>query len=258
MRVSYLQKRVIAIVPAAGLGKRFKSSTNKIYQNLAGKPIIIWALKALEDTKAVTEIIPVLKKKEVEYGAKLISEYGISKVKRIAVGGKERQDSVFNGLKYIDDKNCLVLIHDGARPLIEKKLVKKAIKELANNTSTFISYKEGLKKYKKEKRNYDGVILGIPLKDTIKEIDDGIITKTLKRDSIWLVQTPQVFHYSSIFSAYDKAMNEGFYSTDDSALVERYGGRVKIIMGSYRNIKITTQEDLIVAEIFLNKYKDQS
>ncbi len=253
MKVSDLQKRVIAIVPAAGLGKRFKSNTNKIYQNLAGKPIIIWTLKALEDTKAITEIIPVLKKKEIEYGAKLIREYGISKVKRIAVGGKERQDSVFNGLKYIDDKNCLVLIHDGARPLIEKKLIEKAIRELVDNTSSSC---KGLKKDKKEKRNYDGVILGVPLKDTIKEIDNDIITKTLKRDSIWTIQTPQVFHYSSIFSAYDKAMNEGFYSTDDAALVERYGGRVKVIMGSYRNIKITTQEDLIVAEIFLNK--DQS
>jgi 2-C-methyl-D-erythritol 4-phosphate cytidylyltransferase len=99
-----------------------------------------------------------------------------------------------------------------------------------------------------------GVILGVPLKDTIKEARDGMIKKTLKRGSLWSVQTPQVFPYKSILTAYDQAMKEGFYSTDDSALVERFGGKVRIIMGSYSNIKVTTPEDLKIAEFFLEDH----
>ncbi len=261
MKIPCFKKKVVAIVPAAGLGRRFKSGTSKIYQELAGKPVFIRVLKTLEDTDMIAEIIPVLRKKDTEYGATLIREYGISKVKKIATGGKERQDSVFKGLNFIDDKDCLVLIHDGARPLVEKGLIRKAIKELLSATApSCVKWRKyGLKRDESEDRSYDGVVVGVPVKDTIKEIDDGLIIKTLRRNSIWTVQTPQVFYYSSIFSAYEKAMKEGFYSTDDSALVERYGGRVKVIMGSYKNIKITTTEDLIFAEIFLNKdVKDQS
>ncbi len=159
----------------------------------------------------------------------------------------EKRDRILflRDLIFIDDKDCLVLIHDGARPLVEKGLIRKAIKELLAATEPCIKWRKyGLKRNEPEGRKYDGVVVGVPVKDTIKEIDDGLIIKTLRRNSIWIVQTPQVFYYSSIFSAYDKAMKEGFYSTDDSALVERYGGRVKVIMGSYKNIKITTTEDL--------------
>jgi 2-C-methyl-D-erythritol 4-phosphate cytidylyltransferase len=249
------RSKTIGIVPAAGHGKRFEPRTNKAFQKLGGKPLVIWSLEALEAVTAIVEIIPVLKAEDVEYAEKIFRDYGISKVRKIGIGGQERQDSVYNGLKFIEDKDCLVLIHDGARPLIEKCLIEKAIKELViPPLPPFIKRGEGgLKRSGGEVRSYDGVILGVPLKDTIKELENGIITKTLKRNSLWAIQTPQVFPYVTIFSAYEKARKEGFYSTDDAALVERYGGKIKVIMGSYRNIKITTPEDMDLAEFLVSK-----
>jgi 2-C-methyl-D-erythritol 4-phosphate cytidylyltransferase len=232
--------KVIAIVPSAGLGRRFGSDTNKPFQILGGKPLVVWALEALESVDAIEEIIPVLRKEVAERGIEVFRSYNISKIKRVAVGGKERQDSVYNGLKLIGDKNCIVLIHDGVRPLIEKDLIEKVIKEFLNGS------KEGLK-------SFDGIVLGVPVKDTIKEAGNGIIRRTIKRDSLWAIQTPQVFPYTKILAAYKKSIKEGFYSTDDAALIERYGGKIKVIMGSYSNIKITTPDDLIFAEYLISK-----
>jgi len=234
------QEKVVAIVPAAGLGKRFGPGTNKPFQSLSGKPIIVWSLEILEAVVDIAEIIPVLKNEDMEQGAKVFEENSLSKIKKIAPGGRERQDSVYNGLKLIEDKNCLVLIHDGVRPLIERDLIERTIKELKDS---------------------DGVVTGVPLKDTIKEVQSSefgvqneiIIKKTLNRNVLWAIQTPQVFPYNRLFTAYEKAMKEGFYSTDDAALVERYGGRIKVVMGSYKNIKITTPEDLAIAEFLLSR-----
>jgi 2-C-methyl-D-erythritol 4-phosphate cytidylyltransferase len=237
---------VVAIVPAAGLGKRFGPGKNKPFQTLCGKPIIVWPLETMESVPAIDEIIPVLKAEDMELGQRIFEEYNLSKIKRIAAGGRERQDSVYNGLKLIEDENCAVLIHDGVRPLIESELIENAIGTLITASSPPLEKggKEGFSRL-------DGVVLGVPLKDTIKEADDGIVKKTLRRESLWAVQTPQVFLYKRILAAYDRAINDGFYSTDDSALMEHYGGKVKIVPGSYRNIKITTPEDILIAEAFL-------
>ena len=235
-----MSHKVIAIVPSAGLGRRFGSDANKPFQILGGKPLVVWALEALESVDAIEEIIPVLRKEDVERGIEVFRSYNISKTKRVAAGGKERQDSVYNGLKLIGDKNCIVLIHDGVRPLIEKDLIEKVIKELLKGG------KGGLK-------SFDGVVLGVPVKDTIKEAESGIIKSTIRRDSLWAIQTPQVFPYKKISAAYKKSIKEGFYSTDDAALMERYGGKIKVIMGSYSNIKITTPDDLIFAEYLISK-----
>lgn len=243
-----MKNKVIAIVPAAGLGKRFGQGSNKPFRTLKGKPLLVWSLEIFEAIDEIVEIIPVLKEEDREKGLKIFKKYNLSKIKRIASGGKERQDSVYNGLKLIKDKNCIVLIHDGARPLIEKHLIQEAIKELSIPSAPFF-----IKGSDKGLNNCDGVVLGVPLKDTIKEAEAEIIKKTLRRDSLWAIQTPQVFPYNSILRAYEKAMKENYYSTDDAALVERYGGKVKIIMGSYKNIKITTPEDLSIAEFLLNK-----
>jgi len=264
--------KVIAIVPAAGLGKRFGPGTNKPFQSLSGKPIIVWPLEILDAVVEVAEIIPVLKMEDMEYGLKIFEKYGISKIKRIAPGGKERQDSVYNGLKLIEDKNCLVLIHDGVRPLIERDLIEKMIKELltpsfkspsapARRTAGGPLFQRGERGDSKGFKGFDGVTLGIPLKDTIKEVQSSefrvqseiIIKKTLNRNVLWAIQTPQVFPYKNILTAYERAMKEGFYSTDDAALIERYGGKIKVVMGSYKNIKITTPEDLAIAEFFLTR-----
>ena len=244
-----MKYNIIAIVPSAGRGIRFDPNTNKPFQNLRGKPIVVWSLHTLESVKEIGEIIPVLKKEDIEKGKEVFKKYKLSKIKTIAPGGKERQDSVYNGLKLIGDKDCIVLIHDGVRPLVEKELIEKAIKEsiISPCLPLVKGGKGGLK-------GFDGVILGVPVKDTIKESEGEIIKKTLRRDLLWAIQTPQVFPYRVIMSAYEKAMKKGFYATDDAALVERYGGKVKIIMGSYRNIKITTPEDLAIAEYLLSRF----
>lgn len=236
-------KKVIAIVPAAGLGKRFGQDNNKTFQALLDKPIVIWALEALECVDDIEEIIPVFKKDDMAQGLALIERFRISKVKRVAPGGKERQDSVFNGLNLVGKKANVVLIHDGVRPLIEKSVIEESIKQL---------------------KDCDGVIVGVPPKDTIKEArgqvsgircqgKDIVVKKTLNRNVLRAIQTPQVFKYSALMQAYKKAMAEKFYSTDDSAIVEKYGGKVKIIMGSYTNIKVTTPEDIAIAEMLLKK-----
>ncbi|MDA8434011.1 MAG: 2-C-methyl-D-erythritol 4-phosphate cytidylyltransferase [Nitrospiraceae bacterium] len=226
-----MKGKVTAIVPAAGLGKRFGEKANKPFVRLSGKPLLVWALEVLEAMPEVGEIIPVLKDGDMEAGVEILDAAGITKARRIAPGGRERQDSVFHGLKLVDDRSGIVLVHDGVRPLIEASVISGAIRQL---------------------KDCDGVVVGVPVKDTIKEVAGGEILKTLSRDALWAVQTPQVFRCDLLFRAYEKAMKDGFYSTDDSALVERYGGRIRMAAGSYRNIKITTPEDLQVADMFLS------
>ena len=230
-------ERVVAIVAAAGMGKRFGSDANKPFFPLNGKPLILWSLETLASVAEITEIIPVLKVEDMTQGMMVFDTFGISKIRQITPGGKERQDSVYNGLKRITDKNCIVLIHDGARPLIDKTLVEEVIKEVSE--------------IMRNREKCDGVIPGIPLKDTVKESAGGVVKKTLKRETLWAIQTPQGFPYRKIRAAYDNAMKDSFYTTDDAALIERYGRTVKIIPGSYKNIKITTPEDIVIAEALL-------
>ncbi|MBS1234645.1 MAG: ispD, partial [Nitrospirae bacterium] len=145
-------------------------------------------------------------------------------------GGRERQDSVFHGLNLIRHRKSVVLVHDAVRPLIEPSLIQSALQQL---------------------NGCDGVVVGVPLKDTVKEVRDGIVRNTPKRDLLWAAQTPQIFPYQVLYDAYEKAMADSFYTTDDSALVEMNGGVIKMVQGSYANIKVTTPEDLLIAEVFL-------
>jgi 2-C-methyl-D-erythritol 4-phosphate cytidylyltransferase len=232
-----MKEKVVAIVPAAGIGRRFGDKRNKPFENLNSKPLIIWALEILDSMAEISEIIPVLRETDLELGVDLFEQYNISKIKRIAPGGRERQDSIFHGLSLIKNKRCKVMIHDGVRPLIEADIVKDVIGEL---------------------NDYDGVVSGVPVKDTIKEVKAGTVEKTLARNKLWSIQTPQLFTYKSIYNAYTKAMREGYYATDDSALVERNGGRVKIVMGSYTNVKVTTPDDLVIAGILLKMRSNQT
>lgn len=251
------KKKVIAIIPAAGLGKRFGHGGNKPFQPVMDKPLIVWALEVFESIDDIVEVIPVFKKADMEQGCALLERFKLSKVKRIAPGGKERQDSVYNGLNLIGNKANAVLIHDGVRPLVERDLIKRAIQELLapqQHPPTTPLLRGGEGGVKGSERGFDGVVVGVPLKDTIKEVSsENFVQKTLDRKSLWAIQTPQVFKYAPLINAYKKAMDEGVYSTDDSAIVERYGGKVKVIMGSYTNIKITTPEDMDIAELFLRK-----
>jgi 2-C-methyl-D-erythritol 4-phosphate cytidylyltransferase len=232
-----VKHNAVAVVPAAGLSRRFGEGRNKPFETLGGKPVIIWALEVFERMAGITEIIPVLKEADIHSAMELFSQYGLTKIRTVAPGGKERQDSVFNGLHFIRDKNSVVLIHDGVRPFPESRTIRRAVRALAD---------------------CDGVVIGVPLKDTIKEIEGDIIRQTLKRETLIAVQTPQVFFYQPLFEAYDKAMHESFYATDDAALVERNGGRIKMIKGDYTNIKVTTPEDLAVAEVFLKLRREEA
>ncbi|MCL4477387.1 MAG: 2-C-methyl-D-erythritol 4-phosphate cytidylyltransferase [Nitrospirae bacterium] len=227
-----MKESIVAIVPAAGLGTRFSPGANKPFHALLGKPLIVWSLELLETLHEIKEIIPVLKESDLEMGVEVFERYNLSKVKRIAPGGKERQDSVYNGLKLVKGRADMVLIHDGARPLVDSAMVKTALNALSG---------------------FDGVIAGVPVKDTIKEVQDSLVKRTLKRETLWAIQTPQLFLYDSLMKAYDAAMEENFYSTDDAALLERNGGKVRVIMGSYSNIKVTTPEDIPVAEQLLRE-----
>lgn len=228
---------VTAIVPAAGLGKRFGPGRDKPFQALAGKPVIVWSLETLQGIAEISEIIPVLKAEDTDRGKEIFERYGITKVHRVALGGKERQDSVYHGLRLIADSPRFVLIHDAARPLADTELVQSLIREMVRNED-----------------GTAGVIPGLPVSDTIKEADKGIVRKTLKRDDLWAVQTPQIFPYRVITRAYERAREEHWHGTDDAALVEKNGGRIKIIAGAYRNIKITIPEDLVIAEALLRKH----
>ena len=232
--------KIAAIVPAAGLGRRFGAGENKPLYEFMGKPLVVWALQALQAVDEIGEIIPVVKEEDLKTAADLVERYKIVKVRHIVPGGRERQDSVYNGLRALDKETSIVVIHDGARPLADGLLIKKSISELDG---------------------FDGVVAGVPVKDTIKEVqgegqwamgngrEDGLIVqKTLNRNVLWAVQTPQTFHYAKIREAHGKAHAEGFYATDDAALIEHYGGRVRIIQGSYLNLKITTLEDVNIAE----------
>ncbi|NTU41588.1 MAG: 2-C-methyl-D-erythritol 4-phosphate cytidylyltransferase [Nitrospirales bacterium] len=241
---------VAAIVPAAGIGKRFGADRNKTLFPLLGKPLIAWTLEALQSCPEVTEILLVLKAEDRETGAQLLEEYGISKARKIVTGGAERQDSVLNGIRAAEGAS-VVLIHDGARPMVDHAIIRRALEALDNA---------------------DGAVVGVPVKDTIKigrsqksedrsqstehgkqtTEEEIFIDGTPDRSALWAIQTPQVFHAAKIRDAYEKAAAEGFYATDDAALMERYGGLVKIVMGSYRNIKVTTPEDAIMAEAFLS------
>lgn len=227
--------KVIAVVPGAGAGRRLGPGTNKPFQTLIDRPLIVWTLQRLQASEEISEIIPVLRGADIAEGMRLFSAYRLSKVMRVAEGGAERQDSVYSGLKLIKNASSIVFIHDGARPLLPGSLIRDAI--------------SGLK-------GFDGAVAGLPLKDTVKKTDKGgVVRETLNRHALRAVQTPQVFRFRTIMEAYERAMREGFYSTDDSALVEKLGGRVRVVEGSYMNIKITTPEDLHAAEMFIKKGK---
>lgn len=223
--------KTVAIVPAAGVGRRFGHKRNKAFAELLGKPVVAWVIEALMDSELIDEIIPVFSNADMEQGMEMVKGY--RKVTKVVPGGLKRQDSVNNALGMIEDPACMVLIHDAARPLLEESLIRRTIEALAG---------------------YDGVVAAVPPKDTIKVADAAdVICDTLRRDELWAVQTPQVFLFTTLHSAYESASAERFYSTDDSALVERRGGRVRVVMGAYENLKITTPEDLLIAEALMGR-----
>ncbi|MCX5706265.1 MAG: 2-C-methyl-D-erythritol 4-phosphate cytidylyltransferase [Candidatus Omnitrophica bacterium] len=224
------------ILLAAGSGKRLKTKVSKVVFKLNSRPLVYYSLCTLSRCPEVNEITVVANAQNIKSIASVIRKYQIKKVSGIVLGGKRRQDSVANGLKAIDPKTRLVLIHDGARPFIEKEIISSVIKEA-------------------EKRG--AAIVGVPVKATIKEARSKITVKrTLDRSKLWEIQTPQVFKKGLILKAYKKFNR--IPATDDAGLVEKLGVRVGIVLGSYNNIKITTPEDLLLARGILKGWKAAS
>lgn len=225
--------KTAAIVLAAGQGKRMNSSIQKQFMMLKGHPLLYYSLKAFEES-SVDEVILVTGPSEIDYCKKeIIKKYGFSKVRSVTAGGRERYDSVYNGLCASD---CgYVLIHDGARPLVTADIIERTISAV---------------------KEYDACTVGMPVKDTIKISDDNdMVVRTPPRKNIWQIQTPQAFKYELIRSAHEKLRSgqiENISVTDDSMLVEELMNHaVKLVEGSYSNIKVTTPEDIMIAEALL-------
>lgn len=239
--------KLIAIVLAAGAGKRMNSKVAKQYMELQEKPVLTYALQAFSVSESVSEIVLVVGAGEEEFVRKeIVEKYGFSKVAIITEGGSERYFSVWNGLKAAKAQRLLtektyIAIHDGARPLVTEQIIR----------DTYLAAKE-----------YKACVAAVPVKDTIKIGDEqGFAVSTPKRDLVWTVQTPQVFEGELIYEAYQKLVEQlseltaqGVVITDDAMVVEHMTGeRVKLVKSSYENIKITTPEDLILAQGFLDK-----
>jgi len=224
--------KITAIIPAAGTGSRYSNKKNKLLENLKGIPVIIHTLRVISSVDEITEIIICTSMDLQDQIHNLIREYNIPKTKKIILGGQTRQQSVFNGLREIKNTGefNLVLIHDGARPLVSQEIIRESI-------STAL--KKG------------AAIAAVPAKDTIKKInpDTGEVIETVDRQSLWNVQTPQVFRLNDIFGVHQAFKGDNM--TDDSALMEKAGYKVYVCMGSYKNLKITTEEDLKIAEGFI-------
>ncbi len=236
-----MKKKIVVIVPAAGLGKRFDSSERKTFVTLGGIPLLAHTLKRLNREPLITDIIPVLRGQDTKTGLEIAEQHKLDKVRWIAAGGTERQDSIYNGLMLLEkmdrgiSSDTLILVHDGARPVIPKGTIHRLISEV---------------------QGIDGAAPGVPAKETLKSVDlNGIITSTVDRENIRAIQTPQIFPFSVLKKAYEKAFADGFYGTDDAMLVERIGGKIKIIPGSPLNIKVTTPEDLHLVEYILANQK---
>ena len=218
---------ISAIVLAGGRGKRMNYHKSKQFIEIKGKPVLVYTLEKFIYNKSIDEVILVLPEDEVDYCKKEVLQRYSLKVDRIVIGGKERQDSVFNALEAME-KADIVFIHDGARPFINEKIIEEGIK-YANI--------------------YGAAAPGVTPKDTIKvKNEDNISVDTPDRNTLVAVQTPQCFKYDEIYQCHRKIKEENAIVTDDTSVVERYGHKVYLYEGDYTNIKITTPEDLILAE----------
>lgn len=225
------------ILLAAGQGKRMRASRNKILLHLMGKPVITYSLQTFLKDPACKHIILVTQKDEQQ----LLTETVNKVVKKnkcpitIVSGGAERQYSVYNGLKALHDLKNIVMVHDGARPFVALSQLKQLHRKVTETR---------------------GAILGVPVKDTIKRVVDGVVEETVPRETLWQIQTPQAFYGEDLFSAHQQAQAEEYLGTDEASLIERYKEfTVSMVLGSYENIKLTTPEDMLIGEAIVKQKK---
>jgi 2-C-methyl-D-erythritol 4-phosphate cytidylyltransferase / 2-C-methyl-D-erythritol 2,4-cyclodiphosphate synthase len=229
--------KTVAIIPAGGLGKRLGADIAKQYLFLNDLPVLVHTLRVFQGNDAISGITLVVPQGDVESVRLLAGKHGLTKISAIVTGGQERQDSVRNGLRSIANGCDIVVVHDAVRPLVTEVMISQVIAAAADGGAAS---------------------MGVRAKDTIKETTDGdIVTATLPRSNLWQTQTPQAFQYDLLCRAYEAAERDHYYGTDDASLVERTGAKVQMIAGSYKNIKITTPEDLMMAEVFLKAKMNQ-
>ena len=225
--------RIFALIPAAGMGKRMGAGSNKQYLLLDGMPILAHTVRRFQEAPFIEAIYLVIPEQEIPFcQSEVVDRYGFSKVRAIVAGGAERQHSVRNGLDAMTgiEQDDLVLIHDGVRPFVSQEVLRRAATAA---------------------EEFGAAVVAVPVKETVKVVRDGVITETPPREQLWLAQTPQAFRYGPIRSAHEQAAAQGFLGTDDASLIERQGGQVRVVTGDYCNIKITTPEDMVLAEAFL-------
>ncbi|OJG27680.1 2-C-methyl-D-erythritol 4-phosphate cytidylyltransferase [Enterococcus caccae] len=221
----------------AGQGKRMGASRNKILLHLIGKPVISYSLNTFFNDPACKHIILVTQEDEQDLLAAVVKKENKKKCPvTIVSGGSERQFSVFNGLKTLLDPKNIVMVHDGARPFVslgQLKLLHRKVQETR------------------------AAILGVPVKDTIKRVVDGIVEETVPRETLWQVQTPQAFYGEDLLAAHARAQQEGYLGTDDASLIEKYSQfPVSMVLGSYENIKLTTPEDMLIGEAIVKRRRN--
>ena len=226
-------KDYTVVIPAAGQGKRMNRNINKQFISIGDCPILVWTLKRFEAHASCQAIVVVVHPDDEKRTRDLVGQYGFQKVTHIVHGGKERQDSIYNGLQYVGSTQY-VMVHDGARPFVCMRILDDLCASL---------------------ERYKGVIPAVKVKDTIKFVsEEGVVVGTLPREQLVAAQTPQAFQTDLLLKAYQFAMENKFLGTDDASLVEYFGEEVIYVDGDYDNIKITTEEDLKIAEKILGKY----
>jgi 2-C-methyl-D-erythritol 4-phosphate cytidylyltransferase len=225
---------VSAVIVAAGKGTRMNIDKNKMYVEVYDKPILARTVQVFQDSGFIDEIILVVNSQElVMCKQNIVDYYDLDKVKTLVCGGSERQYSVYNGIREVNKDCDILLIHDGARPFVSEENIMDSIDAAVE---------------------FGAATIAVPVKDTIKVADTECFAReTLDRSTLWSIQTPQAFKYNLIADAHMKAFEEGFLGTDDAVLVERLGYKMKLVMGSYNNIKITTKEDLAIARSIIEE-----
>ena len=222
--------KVGAIIPAAGRGKRIGASVPKQFLEIQGRPLLHHTLMVFASCKLIDYVVLVMPRADVdEMGEDWLNKYEI--VRKVVVGGEQRQDSVYNGFSSLEEGTDIVVVHDGVRPFTTPQMIIATVEAA---------------------QQHGAAITAIPVSDTVKQAVDGFVKQTVSRDGLWRVQTPQAFQCGSLQQAFKKAKKDSYYGTDEGSLVEYLGERVKIVPGSELNIKITRKEDLVLGESLLS------
>ncbi|MBM3264301.1 MAG: 2-C-methyl-D-erythritol 4-phosphate cytidylyltransferase [candidate division Zixibacteria bacterium] len=224
---------VVAIIPSAGRGLRMGSEIEKPYIRIHDKPILAHTLAVFETCTEVEGIWVVVEPERVEeYRRHIVDVFGFTRVMAVIGGGATRQESVFRGVLALYPEPDIVVVHDGARPLVRAEIIRESIRRC---------------------RLTGAALAAVPVKDTVKIVRSGVVESTPERAVVFLAQTPQTFAYALLKKAHERAVEDGYTGTDDTSLVERLGYPVSVVPGDYENIKITTPEDLEVAEGILSR-----